>query len=107
VASRRVHSRYERRLLDTAVAGQETLIHLRVRRFFCGNTACVKKTFAEQVPGLTTRYGRRTLGLAKMLRAVALALGGRAGARLAGRLVLQPDFVTWRDSGGGRGTATA
>jgi transposase len=81
-----VHSRYERRLLDTAAGGQETMIHLRVRRFFCRNEACGKKTFAEQVPGLTTRYGRWTNGLADALRAVALALGGRAGARLAGRL---------------------
>ena len=86
VASRRVHSRYDRRLLDTAVAGQETLIQLRVRRFVCANAACAKKTFAEQVPGLTTRYGRRSTGLTAVLRAVALALGGRAGARLAGRL---------------------
>ena len=85
-ASRRVHSRYERRLCDSAVAGQETMVHLRVQRFFCCNEACGKKTFAEQVPGLTTRYGRWTTGLADALRAVALALGGRAGARLAARL---------------------
>jgi zinc-finger of transposase IS204/IS1001/IS1096/IS1165 len=84
--SRRVHSRYERRLCDTAVAGQETMIHLRVRRFFCHNGGCGKTTFAEQVPGLTTRYGRWSTGLADALRAVGLALGGRAGARLAGRL---------------------
>ena len=45
-----------------------------------------KATFAEQVPGLTTRYGRRTCGLQAVLQAVALALGGRAGARLTGRL---------------------
>ena len=30
--SGRVHSRYERRLSDTAVAGREMLIRLRVRR---------------------------------------------------------------------------
>jgi hypothetical protein len=86
MVSRRVHSRYERRLCDTAVVGQETMIHLPVRRFFCPNGGCGKKTFAEQVPGLTTRYRRWSIGLAEALRAVALALGGRAGARLAGRL---------------------
>jgi hypothetical protein len=84
--SRWVHSRYERRLSDTAVAGQETMIHLRVRRFFCRSVTCRKTTFAEQVPGLTTRYGRWTNRLKDALRVVALALGGRAGARLAGRL---------------------
>ena len=62
------------------------LIDLQVRRFFCGNPRCAKTTFAEQVPGLTTRYGRRTCTLQEVLQAVALALGGRAGARLTGRL---------------------
>ena len=87
---RRVHSRYQRRLADTATGGQEVLIDLQVRRFFCGNRGCAKATFAEQVPGLTTRYGRRTCGLQAMLQAVALALGGRAGARLTGRLACRP-----------------
>jgi hypothetical protein len=86
VVSRRVHSRYERRLADTAAGGQETLIHLQVRRFFCCKDACARTTFAEQVPGLTGRYARRTTALGEALCAVALALGGRAGARLSGRL---------------------
>ena len=68
--SRRVHSRYQRQLADTAVAGREMLIHLQVRRFFCGSGGCAKTTFAEQVPGLTIRYGRRTRGLDQMLQAV-------------------------------------
>jgi transposase len=86
VVSWRVHSHYQRRLADTASGGQEVLIDLQARRFFCGNGACAKATFAEQLPGLTTRYGRRTCGLQAVLQAVALALGGRAGARLTGRL---------------------
>ncbi len=76
-----------RKLADTASGGQEVLLYLQARRFFCGNDACVKATFAEQVPGLAVRYGReRTCGLDGVLQAVALALGGRAGARLTGRL---------------------
>ena len=86
MVSRRVHSSYQRRLADTASGGQEVLIDLQVRRFFCGSPACAKATFAEQVPGPTTRYGRRTCTLQAVLQAVALALGGRAGARLTGRL---------------------
>ena len=86
VVSRRVHSSYRRQLADTASGGQEVLIDLQARRFFCGNPGCGKATFAEQVPGLTTRYGRRTCALQAVLAAVALALGGRAGARLTGRL---------------------
>jgi transposase len=82
----RVHSRYRRQLADTASGGQEVVIDLQTRRFFCKNQACAKTTFAEQVPGLTIRYGRRTCSLQAVLQAVALALGGRAGARLTGRL---------------------
>ncbi|MFE3774543.1 ISL3 family transposase [Streptomyces sp. NPDC059122] len=84
--SSRVHSRYGRRLADIAVSGQETAIDLEVRRFFCDNTNCAKKTFAEQVEQLTFRYGRRTLTLQRVLQQVALALGGQAGERLAQRL---------------------
>jgi hypothetical protein len=61
------------------------LIVLRVRRFVCASEACAKVTFAEQVPGLTSRYSRRTCDLHKVLQAVGLALGGQAGARLSGK----------------------
>jgi transposase len=40
-------------------------------------------TFAEQVEGLTGRYLRRSLPLLGLLAQIALALAGRAGARLA------------------------
>ncbi|MGW5642813.1 transposase family protein [Saccharopolyspora sp. NPDC003752] len=73
--SDRVHSRYQRRLSDTAISSREVLIRLRVRRFFCDNTECAKKTFAEAVPELAARYGRRTTLLERVLCAVALALG--------------------------------
>ncbi|MFI9597699.1 ISL3 family transposase [Nonomuraea sp. NPDC052265] len=82
----RIHSRYERYLSDLPMAGQEVLLQVRVRRFFCDNPACAKKTFAEQVPGLTSRHSRRAAGLLSMLRTVALALGGRPGARHTSRL---------------------
>ncbi|WP_265566325.1 transposase [Streptomyces hygroscopicus] len=39
-------------------------------------------TFAEQVPGLTRRFGRRTERLRSTLVSVGLALAGRSGARM-------------------------
>jgi len=81
--SSRVHSAYGRRLADAPVGGRRVLVRLAVRRFFCGNPDCPAVTFAEQVEGLTTRRARRTPPLGRMLTAVALALAGRAGARLA------------------------
>jgi transposase len=82
-SSRRVHSRYERRLADAAIGGRRVVIRLQVRRLFCDDPACAKTTFAEQVPGLTVRYGRKTALLAEVLRNIAVALAGRAGCRLA------------------------
>jgi transposase len=83
-----VHSSYERRLADAPVGGQPVVIRLTVRRFFCGNPDCAAVTFAEQVEGLTSRRARRTPPLARMLTGIALALAGRAGARLAAVLDL-------------------
>jgi transposase len=85
-ASARVHGRYARRLADAAVGGRRVVIRLTVRRFSCPVPGCKRKTFAEQVPGLTSRYARKTPLLASMLRDVAVALAGRAGSRLAAAL---------------------
>ncbi|WP_331748570.1 transposase family protein [Streptomyces chartreusis] len=61
--SGRVHSRYVRRLADTAVAGRPVMIELQVRLFRCRDRACRQATFVEQVDGLTFRHGRRSSGL--------------------------------------------
>ncbi|GGV68457.1 transposase [Streptomyces longisporoflavus] len=83
VVSGRVHSSYERRLADSPVGDQRVLIELTVRRLYCENTACPRRTFVEQVDGLTVRYGRRTPAFRRALEAVAVALAGRCGARFA------------------------
>jgi hypothetical protein len=80
--SGRIHGGYQRRLADAAVAGRRTVVDLLVRRFVCPAAACMRKTFVEQVAGLTERYARRTRPLRGILETIALALSGRAGARL-------------------------
>ncbi|MER7149235.1 transposase family protein, partial [Streptomyces xanthochromogenes] len=85
-SSTRVHSRYVRRLDDTAAGQRRVIIELRVRRFRCHQQACPQATFVEQVSGLTFRHGRRSQGLQTALRHLALMLAGRAGARLADAL---------------------
>lgn len=59
-AAHRVHSRYQRHLADTAVAGRPVVIDLSVHRLVCDRPTCPRRTFVEQVEGLTVRYGRRT-----------------------------------------------
>ena len=85
-ASARVHDRYRRCLQDLACGGRPAQVVLEARRFRCGNAECPVATFAEQVPGLTAWYQRRTEGLRALLGRVALALAGRAGSRLAASL---------------------
>ncbi len=94
VFSRRIHSRYQRRLSDTAITSREVLIRLQVRRLFCDNPECGRKTFAEQPCGLAGRYARRTTVLQRVLCAVALALGGRPGARMTRHLAATVSRMT-------------
>lgn len=59
------------------------VLRLRVRRFTYRNAECPRRTFVEQIPGLTRRHGQRTERQRSTLAAIGLALAGRAGARLA------------------------
>ncbi|MEN8654101.1 transposase family protein [Streptomyces sp. 21So2-11] len=80
--SGRRHGSYLRFPRDLPAAGKPVVVSLRVRRFVCAQETCRRRTFAEQVPGLTRRFGRQTERLRSELVAVALALAGRVGARM-------------------------
>ncbi|WP_327425385.1 transposase family protein [Streptomyces sp. NBC_01707] len=58
--STQVHSFYLRFPADVPSAGRSVVLQLRVRRFRCGNAMCPRRTFVEQIPGLTRRHGQRT-----------------------------------------------
>jgi hypothetical protein len=75
-------------LADLAISGRRVEIQLRVRRWRCLDGSCPARTFVEQVDGLTVRHARRTIALRRALEQVALALAGRAGARLCGWLAM-------------------
>jgi len=60
----------------------------------CDDPACGASTFVEQVPGLTSRYARRTPLLRHMLTSIGVALAGRAGARLATMLGIRASRST-------------
>ncbi|WP_110944789.1 transposase family protein [Streptomyces niger] len=78
----RIHGSYLRSPHDLPTTGKSVVVALRVRRFVCTEDSCPCKTFAEQAPGLTRRFGRRTERLRSTLVSVGLALAGRAGARM-------------------------
>ncbi|MFF4038337.1 transposase [Streptomyces sp. NPDC001816] len=83
VWSNLVHGSCLRFPADVPSGGRSIALQLRVRRFICGNSGCARRSFVEQIPGLTRRHGQRTERLRSTLAAVGLALAGRAGARIA------------------------
>jgi len=86
--SKQVHSRYGRTIRDLPWAGRPVVIHVQVRRFFCRNARCLRRIFAERIPDLVDVRGRLAHPLRRALRRVGLALGARAGDRLAAPLGL-------------------
>ncbi len=81
--ARHVHSRYARHVGDLPYQGRATTLHIRARRFFCKNDDCPRAVFCERLPDLAPRHARSTPRLADAQRAVAFALGGEPGERLA------------------------
>ena len=86
-ASGGVHSRYARTVADLPRHGTPVTLRVRVRRFFCENPRCERKIFCERLPEVEVR-ARKTARLERALVAIALELGGEAGARLARELGL-------------------
>ncbi|MER5635416.1 ISL3 family transposase [Kitasatospora sp. NPDC002227] len=75
-------ARHGRKIADAPVGTQPVLIELSVRRLFCDNSGCARVTFAEQVEGLTSRYGRRTPVLQRIVGALGVVLAARVVVRL-------------------------
>src|SRR5215210_937790 len=92
-ASSRVHSRYARTVSDLPWHGISVELEVLARRFFCEESSCERKIFCERLPEVAAR-ARKTVRLEEALLAIALELGGRAGARLA----LELGIVTARDT---------
>jgi transposase len=93
--TKRVHSRYQRKPSDLPVCGRPVRLVLEVRRFFCDQAGCPRKTFAERMPSLLRPHAQRTMRLQGALQQLGLALGGEAGARLSNQFAVptSPDSL--------------
>ena len=74
-SSRRVHSRYERRLADAAIGGQRVIIRLQVRRLFCDEPGLYEDDVRRAGARPRRRYARKT----ELLAGHAARHRGRAG----------------------------
>jgi transposase len=88
VPSSSVHSCYQRHLTDLPWGTRPVRLQLTVRKFVCRQPTCQRHIFTERLPALVEAYARKTSRLVSVLRAIGVALGGNAGARLAARLRL-------------------
>lgn len=86
--SERVHSFYTRAPADLPLGGQPVQLQLSVKRFYCLNSSCERRTFTELLPDLLAFRARSTQRLLEAQRSVGVALGGEAGARLLARLAM-------------------
>ena len=96
--TRRVHSRYVRRLADLPCLGRAVRLQVTVRRFSCPQPACPRRIFAERLPDFAEPHARTTARLRQAHESIGYALGGEAGARLTSRLSMttSPDTLLRR-----------
>jgi transposase len=73
---------------DLPFQGKQAVLRLTARKFFCRNPDCPRTVFCERLPDLVPRYARSTARLTDAHRAIAFALGGEAGSRLASQLAM-------------------
>jgi hypothetical protein len=94
-SSTRLQGRYHRTLADLPWADKPVCLQVTVRKFYCTNHRCSRKVFAESLDGVAEAHARRTFRQREALEAIAFALGGEAGARLAIRLglAISPDTL--------------
>jgi DNA-directed RNA polymerase subunit N (RpoN/RPB10) len=87
-----VHSRYSRRPADLSLLGRAVLLELAIRRFYCRNPSCPRRTFAERLPALLAPHARRT----RRKHAVSAAGGllcRRGGQSAAGGTLIGDDLA--------------
>lgn len=79
--SSKVHSFYKRRLADLPISGKPVTLQLYLRKFFCTNSACPRKIFAQALSAMKP-YARRLNRAEQQLREITLQTGARPAARL-------------------------
>jgi len=85
-SSSRRHSSYPRRLADLPWQGRRVQVEVQARRLRCGQPGCAHRIFAERLSAAAGPHAQRTARLGSLQHHIGLALGGKAGSRLAERI---------------------
>jgi transposase len=81
--SKRMHSRYVRRVADLPIQGKAVQLAMDVRRFQCRTPSCPQRIFTERLPQTVSPYARETQRHAATVETLAFALGGKPTQRVA------------------------
>ncbi len=84
--SHSVHSRYVRTIQDLSILGRRVIMRLGVRKFFCHNQDCRRKTFAEQPGDEVFRYRRRTCRCERVVARHGISVSSSSASRLLGHM---------------------
>lgn len=82
----RVHSKYIRTLMDLSILGKLAVLYIEVRKFFCTNKHCHKKTFAEQPGNEVFCYRRRTCRCERIVARHGISVSSSSACRLLGQM---------------------
>ncbi len=81
-----IHSSYRRKPLDLPCSGRPIRLLLTVKKFFCRESSCQRKIFAERLPDLLEVSSRLTKRLRTAVQAIGFATCGKGGERLSCKL---------------------
>src|SRR4051794_27190151 len=77
-----IHSRYHRQPADLPVSGKAVRLRLTIRRFYCRNPSCPRRTSPDRLPPLLGRHAQPPRRLAKPPAQPPPALGAAPAPRL-------------------------
>lgn len=92
--ARRIHSSYTRQVADLPCGGQSLCFLIQVRRYFCEESTCPRKIFAERLIPFVNPFARVTKRLFQVVQILGLATGGRLGVRVTDRIGIQTSRQT-------------
>lgn len=66
------HSTYRRKVQDLPILGKKVILNITAYRYYCDNTECKQKVFAEGLEGFAGWYRRKTERLEDMIITIAV-----------------------------------
>jgi transposase len=66
--TQRIHSRYERMLVDIPCVNFSLVLVIQVCKFFCDHSDCTRRIFTERMPEVAAPWARKTVRLVQKLQ---------------------------------------